>query len=66
LDDNNPLEVTAELATKGFGHVLINRRAYVDQGVGLKNRLESVGMREIMQNRDFFILEIAPKAPPEV
>jgi phosphoglycerol transferase len=59
LDDNKPLEVTTELVAKGFGHVLINRRAYVDQGVGLKNRLEGVGMREIMQNRDFFILEIA-------
>lgn len=59
LDDNKPLEVTTELAAKGFGHVLINRRAYVDQGEVLKNRLEGVGMREIMQNRDFFILEIA-------
>jgi phosphoglycerol transferase len=66
LDANKPLEVTTELAAKGFGHVLINRRAYVDQGVGLKNRFESAGMREIMQNKDFFILEIAPKAPPEV
>jgi len=66
LDANKPLEVTTELAAKGFGHVLINRRAYVDQGVGLKNRLEGAGMREIMQNKDFFILEIAPKAPPEV
>ncbi len=59
LDHNKPLEVTTELAAKGFGHVLINRRAYVDQGEGLKNRLEGAGMREIMQNRDFFILEIA-------
>lgn len=59
LDDNKPLEVTTELVAKGFGHVLINRRAYVDQGEGLKNRLEGAGMREIMQNRDFFILEIA-------
>ena len=58
LDDNKPLEVTTELVAKGFGHVLINRRAYVDQGEGLKNRLEGVGMREIMQNKDFFILEI--------
>jgi hypothetical protein len=30
----------------------------VDQGEGLKNRLEGAGMREIMQNKDFFILEI--------
>ena len=59
LDDNKPLEVTTELVAEGFGHVLINRRAYVDQGEGLKNRLEGAGMREIMQNRDFFILEIA-------
>ena len=59
LDDNKPLEVTTELVAKGFGHVLINRRAYADQGEGLKNRLEGVGMREIMQNKDFFILEIA-------
>ena len=58
LDDNKPLEVTTELVAKGFGHVLINRRAYSDQGEGLKNRLEGVGMREIMQNKDFFILEI--------
>jgi phosphoglycerol transferase len=59
LDDNNPLEVTTALAAKGFGHVLINRRAYADRGEGLKNRLEGVGMREIMQNKEFFILEIA-------
>ena len=58
LDDNKPLEVTTELVAKGFGHVLINRRAYADQGEGLKNRLEGAGMREIMQNKDFFILEI--------
>ena len=58
LDDNKPLEVTTELVAKGFGHVLINRRAYLDQGVGLKSRFETAGMREIMQNKDFFILEI--------
>jgi len=58
LDDNKPLEVTTVLVAKGFGHVLINRRAYADQGEGLKKRLEGVGMREIMQNKDFFILEI--------
>lgn len=58
LDDNKPLEVTTELLAKGFGHVLINRRAYLDEGVGLKSRLEGAGMREIMQNQDFFILEI--------
>ena len=58
LDDNKPLEVTTELVAKGFGHVLINRRAYADRGEGLKNRLEGAGMREIIQNNDFFILEI--------
>ena len=58
LDDNKPLEVTSELAAKGFGHVLINRRAYLDQGVGLKSRFETAGMREIMQNKDFFLFEI--------
>lgn len=58
LDNKKPVEMAKKLAAIGFGHVLINRRAYEDQGLGLKNRLEGVGMREIMQNKDFFILEI--------
>lgn len=61
LDDNKSVAMKTELQSRGFQHVLINRRAYADQGEGLKERLKDAGMREIMQNMDFFVMEIAPR-----
>lgn len=58
LDENAPAEILSQLQDRGFVNVLINRRAYPDQGEELKSRLIGAGMRELMGNRDFILLEI--------
>jgi phosphoglycerol transferase len=58
LATKTPEDVRKELVEREFGYLLINRRAYRDRGEDLKNQLLATGMGEMMQNLDFFVLEI--------
>jgi hypothetical protein len=58
LSELEPLEIVDRLHEKGFYHILINRRAYMDNGKALTNLLVAAGMSPIMQNNDFLLLGI--------
>jgi hypothetical protein len=46
------------LPLDGFSAVLINRRAYHDEGENLINKLKSKEFAEVDRNRDFVVLKI--------
>ncbi|MEI8293297.1 MAG: hypothetical protein WCG66_04795 [bacterium] len=58
LNVASPEKIYNELATRNFSAVLINRRAYQDEGENLMNKLKNNGFSEINRNKNFIILKI--------
>jgi hypothetical protein len=54
------------LEKHGFSAILINRKAYEDQGGALENGFLAAGVDRLMENPDFIVLRIEPIANPEL
>ena len=66
LSGKSPSEVRATLEKHGFSAILINRKAYEDQGGVLENGFLTAGVERLMENPDFIVLKIEPIANPEL
>jgi len=66
LSGKSPSEVRATLEKHGFSAILINRKAYEDQGGALENGFLAAGVERLMENPDFILLKIEPIANPEL
>ena len=66
LSGKSPSEVRSILEKHGFSAILINRKAYEDQGSALENGFLAAGVERLMENSDFIVLKIEPIANPEL
>jgi len=62
----NPNEIIKDLERFGFSAILINRKAYEDNGESLKRGLSSAGAYLEQGNKDFLIFIIKPSANPSL
>jgi phosphoglycerol transferase len=58
LTEESPEKIHQELSARNFSAVLINRRAYHDEGENLINKLKNKEFAEVDRNRDFVVLKI--------
>lgn len=62
----DPMQMTTDLERYGFSALLINRKAYEDQGESLKNEFERGGASLLCSNHDFIIFELKPAAETQL
>jgi len=66
IASQSALEMIQGLESFGFSSILLNRKAYSDNGADLQNKLTSAGAVLIMENADFLIFRIKPSLTPVI